>query len=102
VNTALGLTVGPPTSATQPFGISCTYAGGGPVPVKITFQQDTAASFAAGENAVPSVTKVSGLGDAAYVTTGFIAVLNGRYSIRILAPTSSPHQLEALARTLIA
>jgi len=101
VNAALGQSVGAPVLAQQPFGISCTYSGGGPVPTKITFQQDTPATFAAGENAVPSVAKVSGLGDAAYATTGFLAVLNGTYSIRILSPLSSQQQLEALGRQLL-
>ena len=101
VNSALGLTNGAPTETQQAFGISCTYSGGGAVPTKIEFQQDTAATFAAGENAVPSATKVSGLGDAAYTTTGFLAVLNGGYSFKIVSPLSSTAQLEALGRTLV-
>jgi len=50
---------------------------------------------------VPTATVVSGLGDAAYVAGGFLAVLRGTYSIRVLAPLSSPQQLEALARKLV-
>jgi len=71
------------------------------VSTKIEFQQDTSASFTAGENAVPTATKVSGLGDAAYTSGGFLAVLNGTYSIRILSAFSSTQQLEALARKLL-
>lgn len=101
VNAALGQSGGAPTLTKQPYGISCTYAGSGPISTKIDFQQDTAATFSAGEKAVPTATVVSGLGDAAYMTTGFLAVLHGSYAIRILSPMSSPQQLEALARKLL-
>jgi len=67
----------------------------------VDFQEDTSATFAAGEAAVPSVVKVSGLGDAAYGVSGFLAVLNGSYAIRISAPLSSLAQLETLARKLL-
>ena len=68
---------------------------------KIEFQQDTAATFAAGENATPLTTVVPGLGDSAYASPGFLAVLHGTFSIRILSALSSAQQLEALARKLL-
>ncbi len=101
VNATLGEHDGSPTLTQEPFGISCVYPGGGPVPTKIDLQQDTPATFTAGENAVPTAIVVPGLGDAAYVASGFLAVLHGTYSIRVLSPFSSAPQLEALARKLL-
>jgi len=101
VNAALGGNAKSPTLTQQPYGISCSYAGSGPIATRVDFQEDTSATFAAGEAAVPSVVKVSGLGDAAYGVSGFLAVLNGSYAIRISAPLSSLAQLETLARKLL-
>lgn len=102
VNVALGQKDSGPALTQEPFGISCSYTGSGAVSTKIDFQQDTSASFAAGEKAVPMATIVSGLGDAAYMSSGFLAVLHGTYSIRVLSAFSSEQQLEALARKLLA
>jgi hypothetical protein len=101
VSAALGSTVSAPTMVQQPYGIQCTYKGSGPIPVRIVFQKDTASTFAAGEAAVPTATKIVGLGNSAYGTTGFIAVLNGQYALRITAPLSTQAQLETLARQIL-
>ncbi len=83
----------------------CTYPGG-VIPVRIAFQEDTHATFQAGEQAVigtgQTPTNVPGLGDAAYGITGFLAVLTGSTALRITAPLSSLAQLEALARSVLA
>lgn len=107
VNSMLGVHVGSPTRALQPFGVSCTYPGLA-IPVRIAFQEDTRATFASGERAVSSaggvvtVTAIPGLGDAAYGVDGFLAVLSGSTAVRITAPLSTLSQLEALARTVLA
>jgi hypothetical protein len=99
----LGLKVKAPTSSLTPYAKICTYAGGGVVPTKITFQEDTAASFAASEKAVGSMlVKVKGLGKGAWTTTvgGDLDVFNGSETLKILAPTISVAKLEALARKI--
>jgi hypothetical protein len=103
VGGALGLKVKSPTSSVTPFSKICTYAGGGLVPTKITFQEDTAATFAAGEKAVGStLVKVSGLGKAAWTTKvgGTLEVFNGNETLKILAPAASATRLEGLARKI--
>ena len=67
----------------------------------IRFQHDTPAAFASGEAAVPSATKLTGLGDAAYVVGGFIAVLKGTVAVRITAPLATAAQVETLARQIV-
>jgi hypothetical protein len=106
VGSALAVHVGAPTSTTTTYAKICTYkATGSIVPLKIQFQKDTPASFAAGENAVPKSVraKVTGLGKAAYGTKvgGFLAVFLGTESIRITAPGASLVRLEKLARKLL-
>jgi hypothetical protein len=104
VNAALGEHASAPVSTTQPYGITCTYQGVG-VPTKIQFQQDTVFTFTAGENAVAATlgtpTSVPGLGDQAYETLGFIAVLKGSISVKITAPLSSASEVEALAHQIV-
>jgi hypothetical protein len=105
VGATLGVHLSAPTSTTSTYAKVCTYkASGSILPLKIQFQKDTAASFAAGENAVPKSirTKVAGLGKAAYGTKagGFLAVFLGSESIRITAPGISLALLEKLARKL--
>jgi hypothetical protein len=101
VNAALGTNVGAPTVTPQPYGTSCTYSGGGAIPIRVAFQKDTASTFAAGEAAVPTATKVSGLGDAAYNAGGFLAVLKGTTALRITAPLSTSAQVAALAHKIL-
>ena len=105
VNAALGQNNGDPVSTSQPYGITCTYKGGGVVPTKIVFQTDTTATFAAGKAAVATagqtLVNVPGLGDAAYVVGGFLAVLKGSVALRITSPLSTPAQVEALARQIL-
>jgi hypothetical protein len=106
VGAALGVHVNAPTSTTSTYAKVCTYkAAGSTLPLRIQFQKDTSASFAAGENAVPKSmrTKVAGLGKAAYGTAvgGFLAVFLGSESIRITAPGISLARLEKLARKLV-
>lgn len=105
VNGALGLQVTSPTRSIQPFGVTCTYSGSA-IPLRIVFEEDTRATFAAGEQAVAGAggapTTVTGLGDAAYGVYGFLAVLKGSTALRITAPVASLAQLEGLARTILA
>ena len=103
VAAALGVKVKAPTSSLTPYAKICTYAGGTYVPTKITFQEDTAATFAASEKAVGSLAvKVTGLGKGAWTTTvgGDLDVFNGSETLKILAPTTSVAKLEALARKI--
>jgi len=101
VNSALGQSGTGPQSSSDQFGLTCTYPGSGPVPTKIQFQTDTAATFAAGEAAVSSPTNVSGLGDAAYYVSGFIDVLKGSVAVKIVSAFSTTDQLEALAHQIV-
>jgi len=101
VDAALGQHDAAPVSATQPYGVTCTYQGSGPVPTKIDLQQDTAATFAASENATTGTVPVHGIGQAGFQTTGFIAVFNGSMTVKIVSPFSTPTQLEALARKVL-
>ena len=105
VNAALGVHVASPTRSIQQFGVTCTYAGVA-IPVRIVFQEDTRATFAAGEQAAAGAggapTTVTGLGDAAYGVYGFLAVLSGSTALRITAPLSTLTQVEGLARTILA
>jgi hypothetical protein len=99
VNAALAQSYPAAVSTTDSFGLTCKYGTG--VSARIRFQKDTAATFAAGEAAVPGATKLSGLGDAAYVDAGFIAVLKGSVAVRITAPLATATQVEALARQIV-
>jgi hypothetical protein len=106
VGGALGLKLKGPT--TQPFAYAkiCLYKGSGAVPLRITFQQDTAATFAAGQRnaaALGSVVQVKGIGKSAYgvKSGGFLGVYIGGESIRITAPLVPLSKLEVLARKLV-
>jgi hypothetical protein len=106
VGAALGVHLSGPISMSTSFAKVCSYkTRSGVVPMRISFQKDTAASFAAGENAVPKSVRVTvkGLGKAAYGTKvgGFLAVFLGGESIRITAPGASLARLETLAHKLI-
>jgi hypothetical protein len=83
----------------------CVYGSGGLAP-KVTFQQDTAATFAAGEKAAAAalpVAKISHLGKAAWATKGggSLYVFTGSYTIKLLSPLTSLAKLETLAHTLL-
>jgi hypothetical protein len=105
VDSALGLHVKSPVATRTTYATVCTYRGGGVVPTKIQYQEDTAATFAAGEKAAGAtgaLAKVKGLGKSAYAVKsgGFLAVFLGSESIRITAPLVSTARLEKLARKL--
>jgi len=106
VNAALGLRDKAPVVTTTAYARICTYKGTGIVPTKITFQEDTSQTFAAGEKAAAALTPVlvmKGLGKAAWgpKVGGGLYVFVGTYSIKILAPLVSTAKLEVLARKLL-
>lgn len=106
VNKALGQSNKAPVSTKTPYGMICTYHGRGILPTKITFQQDTLATFTAGEKAAAAagpVVKVHGLGQAAWTTKtgGFLYVFDGGESLKILSPLTATARLEALARKIL-
>lgn len=113
VKAALGGTVGAPVATKTQYSKTCTYPGGGIGSTKITFQVDTAKSFAASEKAAGSfgakITKVKGLGQAAWTTgLGSVYVFDGHETIKILAlslevrsPSTATAKVEALARKLL-
>ena len=105
VSAALGTKASTPTLTRNPYGITCKYGTSALAP-KVEFQQDTAATFAAGEkaaNAALHVTKIQHLGKAAWAsgTGGFLYVFTGSYSVKILAVLTSLPKLESLARKLL-
>ena len=88
--------------------MTCTYPGAGKIyAVKITFQMDTASTFAASEKAAAaalrgSVVKVPHLGQAAWGTNpGSLYVFDGHETIKILALLTPISKLEALAHKLL-
>jgi hypothetical protein len=106
VNTALGQQDRTAVATTTAYARICTYKGTGILPTKITFQEDTSATFAAGEKAAAAavpVVKVKGLGKSAWgpKVGGGLYVFVGAYSIRILSPLTSTAKLEVLARKLL-
>jgi hypothetical protein len=113
VKTALGVPAGAPVVTKTQYSKTCTYPGGGIGSTKITFQVDTAKSFAAGEKAAGTfgakITKVHGLGQAAWTTgLGSLYVFDGHETIKILAlslglrsPSTATKKVEALARKLL-
>jgi hypothetical protein len=104
VNAALGQKGKTPVARTTTFSKSCTYPGSGLVPTKITFQVDTATTFAAGEKAAGgTIARLSGLGQGAWVgkTGGIIDVFNGQESIKIVSPGTTTAKLEALEKKLL-
>jgi hypothetical protein len=105
VGAALGTKASTPRLAKNPYGITCTY-GTNTLAPKVEFQEDTAATFAAGEkaaNAALHVMKIQHLGKAAWApqSGGFLYVFTGGYSIKVLAVLTSLPKLEALARKLL-
>lgn len=106
VNAALGQKNKAPTVARTPYAIVCTYSGGGIIPTRVTFQKDTAATFAASEKAASAVgiRKIHGIGKAAWTTKvgGAIYVFTGSYTIKVVAtPLTSFAKIEGLARKLL-
>ncbi len=106
VNAALGEKGTSPTSSTTPYSKTCTYPHTGIVATRITFQVDTSATFAAGENAaarVAPIVKIHGLGQAAWApkVPGSLYVFNKGTTIKILALLVPTAKLEALARKLL-
>ena len=105
VNAALGQKGKGPLTTTTPYSKTCTYPGSGIVPTKITFQKDTAATFAAGEKAasVLGIVKLKGLGQAAWAPKagGGIYVFEGGETVKILSPLTSIAKLEVLVRKLL-
>ena len=108
VNAALGLHGGAPVATTTPYSKTCTYPGKGAIySTKITFQMDTASTFAVSEKAVAtalrgSVVKVQHLGQAAWGTNpGSLYVFDGHETIKILALLTPISTLEVLARKLL-
>jgi hypothetical protein len=114
VKASLGVAAGTPVATKTQYSETCTYPGAGTVgSTKITFQVDTAASFAAGEKAAGSfgakIVKVQHLGQAAWTTgSGDLYVFDGHEQIKILAlslgvrsPSTATAKVEALARKLL-
>jgi hypothetical protein len=113
VKSVLGVAAGAPVVTKTQFSKTCTYPGGGIGSTKITFQVDTAASFAASEKAAGTfgakIIKVHGLGQAAWTTgLGSVYVFDGHETIKILAlslevhsPSTATAKVEALARKLL-
>ena len=118
VNTALGTHSGAPAATKTQYSKTCTYPGSASKSVfwtKITFQEDTASTFAAGEKAATAglgakiVKKVQHLGQAAWTTNaGDLYVFDGHETIKIMAlslgmlsPSTATAKVEALARKLL-
>jgi hypothetical protein len=108
VNAALGLHGGAPVTTTTTYSKTCTYPGKGAIySTKITFQMDTASTFAAGEKSAAAalrggVVKVQHLGQAAWGTNpGSLYVFDGHETIKILALLTPTSKLEVLARKLL-
>ena len=108
VSAALGLHAGTPVVTKTAYSKTCTYPGTGKIyAAKITFQMDTASTFAAGEKAAAaalggSVVKVPHLGQAAWGTNpGSLYVFDGHETIKILALLTPISKLEALAHKLL-
>ena len=118
VNAALGEHGKTAVATKTQFSKTCTYPGSGSSSAfwtKITFQEDTASTFAAGEKAAASelgaktVKKVQHLGQAAWTTgSGDLYVFDGHETIKILAlglgvlsPSTATAKVEALARKLL-
>jgi hypothetical protein len=113
VNAALGQHGGAPVVTKTAYSKTCTYPGSAIGSTKITFQVDTAATFAAGEKSAGSfgakITKVKGLGKAAWTTgSGDLYVFDGHEQIKILAlalgvrsPSTATAKVAALAHKLL-
>jgi hypothetical protein len=105
VNAALGQKDAAPTVTRTAYATICTYRGSGVVPTKITYQVDTAATFAAGEKAASplGIVRIAGLGKAAWAPKagGGLYVFTGSETLKILSPLTSLAKLEGLARKLL-
>ena len=113
VKKVLKVPTGAPVVTKTQFSKTCTYPGGGVGSTKITFQVDTAKSFAASEKAAGSfgakISKVKHLGLAAWTTgLGSVYVFDGHETISILAlavelryPKTATAMVEALAHKLV-
>lgn len=107
VNTALGTHVKAPVATKyMTYARICTYPGGVGL-TKITFQQDTAQSFAVSEKAAAAagakvVKKVTVAGHPGWTTNlGDLYVFDVNQTIKILAPGTSTAKLEAFAKKLV-
>ena len=104
VSAALGQKATTPTVTRSTYAITCVY-GKSALSTKVTFQVDTASTFAASEKAVAAalpVVKVQDLGKAAWGTKGgSLYVFTGSYTIKILSVLTSLAKLEALAHKLL-
>jgi hypothetical protein len=105
VGATLGTKASAPKLTKNPYGITCMYGAGAFAP-KVEFQQDTSATFAAGEKAAAAqlpIVKVAHLGKAAWTlkSGGSLYVFTGTYQIKILAILTPVPKLEALARKLL-
>jgi hypothetical protein len=113
VNDALGLNLQGASSQVTGATTLCTYAGGSPGPVTISFQTgENTSTFAAGKSAVEqtgeTATDVPDLGDAAYSYAkgsgeseqSSLAVLKGSIEIVVTAPVQID-DVDALARQVL-
>ena len=105
VGSALGGKATAPVVTHSTYFTMCVYGSNALAP-KVTFQQDTAATFAAGEKAAAAalpVAKISHLGKAAWApkSGGSLYVFTGSYTIKMLAPLTSLAKLETLAHKLL-
>ena len=105
VGSALGGKATAPVVTHSTYFTMCVYGSNALAP-KVTFQQDTAATFAAGEKAAAAalpVAKISHLGKAAWApkSGGSLYVFTGSYTIKMLAPLTSLTKLETLAHKLL-
>ena len=105
VDKALGQKGKAPVATRTQYSKTCTYPGSGAVPTKITFQVDTASTFAAGEKAATAlgIVKLHGLGKAAWGTKsgGSLFVFDGHETIKVVSPLTPISKLETLARELL-
>jgi hypothetical protein len=104
VSAALGQKATTPTVTRSTYAITCVF-GKSALSTKITFQVDTASTFAASEKAAAAaapVVKVQHLGKASWGTKGgSLYVFTGSYTIKILSLLTSLAKLEALAHKLL-
>lgn len=105
VSSALGGKAAAPVVTHSTYFTMCVYGSNALAP-KVTFQQDTAGTFAAGEKAAAAalpVAKISHLGKAAWApkSGGSLYVFTGSYTIKMLSPLTSLTKLKALAHKLL-
>ena len=105
VSSALGAKATAPVVTRSTYFTMCVYGRNALAP-KVTFQEDTSATFAAGEKAAAAalpVAKISHLGKAAWApkSGGSLYVFTGSYTIKVLSPLTSLAKLEMLAHKLL-